>query len=71
MALQEFRANIAKRGLARSSKWLVRVFPPRGVTASGGALGRLLGGSFDINLPILDALDETVGVLNDIDIRIK
>ena len=53
MALQEFRANLGRRGLARSSKWLVRVFPPRGVTASGGALGRLLGGSFDINLSLI------------------
>jgi len=70
MALQEFRANLASKGLARSSKWLVRVYAPRGVTASGGALGRLLGGSFDINLPILDAIDETVGVLNDIDVSL-
>jgi len=70
MALQEFRANLSKGGLARASKWMVRVFPPRGVTASGNALGRLLGGGLEINLPIFDALDNAVGVLNDIDVSL-
>lgn len=70
MALQEFRANLSKGGLARASKWMVRVFPPRGVTASGNALGRLLGGGLEINLPIFDALDDAVGVLNDIDVSL-
>ena len=67
--IQEFKAQVAASGLARSNKWIIQVHPPRGLTASGRALGGLLG-DFNINLPILDALDETVGALNDIDINL-
>ena len=68
--IQEFKARVAADGLARSSKWIVQVHPPRGLTASGKALGGLLGGTFDINLPIFDAIDNAVGALNDIDINL-
>ena len=66
--IQEFKAQVAASGLARSNKWIIQVHPPRGLTASGRALGGLLGGNFNINLPIFDAIDETVGALNDIDL---
>lgn len=68
--IQEFKAQVAASGLARSNKWIIQVHPPRGLTASGRALGGLLGGNFNINLPIFDAIDETVGALNDIDINL-
>lgn len=68
--IQDFKARVAADGLARSSKWIVQVHPPRGLTASGKALGGLLGGTFDINLPIFDAIDNAVGALNDIDINL-
>ena len=68
--IQEFKAQVAASGLARSNKWIIQVHPPRGLTASGRALGGLLGGNFNINLPIFDAIDDAVGALNDIDINL-
>ena len=71
MELEKFRSKVASQGLAKSSKWVVQVFPPRGITATGKVLSDLLstgGNRLEVNLPILDALDDTVNAINDLQI---
>lgn len=69
MDLEKFRSQIATQGLARTSKFVVRIFPPRGLTATGQAISNLLntgGNNIGINLPIFDAIDDAIDQINDL-----
>lgn len=73
LQLQDFQARVfGDNGLARSNKWIVTIYPPRGLTSSGAALGNLLsnGNNVNINLPILDAADQFVNNLNNFPINL-
>lgn len=71
LQLQEFQSRVfGQNGLARANKWVATVYPPRGITATGNALGNLLSGGnkVNINLPIFDAVDSAVDQLNNLNI---
>ena len=69
MNLGEFKATVARQGLARNNRWQCIVYPPRGLTSTGNALSSILSKGplkVNVNLPGLDALDNAVGGINDI-----
>lgn len=71
--LTKFKSQVAKQGLARQNRWLIRVYPPRGLTASGNILNNALnkgGNKLDINLPILDAADNITDLIGGLDLDI-
>ena len=60
MQLDNFLSQVNKQGLAKGNRWIVSVYPPRGMTATGAILNNAInkgGNKLDINLPILDAAD--------------
>lgn len=66
MQLDKFLSQVSKQGLARANRWVVRVYPPRGLTATGNILNNAInkgGNKLDINLPILDAADGVTDAL--------
>jgi len=74
MSIQEFKSEIfANTGLARSSKWVMQIFPPRGATALGQAISDTLSSGSNrvqVNLPIFDALDGAVDALNNLNVNL-
>lgn len=71
MNIREFQNQVSKQGLARSNRWIVRVYPPSGLTSTGRALSNLLsqgGNRVNVNLPGLDAADAAVDALNNLNI---
>lgn len=60
MNIKDFHSQVNKQGLARANRWVVRVYPPTGLTATGRALSNALsqgGNRINVNLPGLDAID--------------
>ena len=71
--LQEFKTQMmSKTGIARSSKWVCQIFPPRGMTALGKQIGNLLGGGnkVEVNLPIFGALDRAQQQINNLNVNL-
>lgn len=71
MSLAEFQTKVfGDNGLARGNRWVVTLYPPRGLTATGNALSNLIpgGNKVSINLPVFDAIDNAVNALNDLSI---
>jgi len=69
--ITEFTAQMAKQGLSRANRWVVRVFPPRGLTATGNVLNNTInkgGNKLDINIPFLDAADAVSFALEDLEL---
>ena len=67
--LTEFLSQVNQQGLARSNRWIVRVYPPRGLTATGNAISNILnkgGNKLSINLPVLDSVDRLSRTLEDL-----
>ena len=74
MNIQELKAEMfSDKGLARSSKWVMQIFPPRGATALGQAISNTLSSGsnrVNINLPIFDALDSATDALNNLNVNV-
>lgn len=71
MSLQDFQSRVfGDNGLARANKWVVTLYPPRGITATGNVLGNLLSGGnkVAVNLPVFDAVDNAIDQLNNLNI---
>jgi hypothetical protein len=73
MNIQDLKSQLfANNGLARSSKWVVQIFPPRGSTALGNVISNTLSSGsnrVEVNLPIFDALDEARNTLNNLNVN--
>lgn len=71
MNLQQFKGQVSSQGIARTNRWVCRVFPPSGLTSTGNALSNALstgGNRFNVNLPGLDAIDAGVAALNNLNV---
>ena len=79
LKLDLFKSTVASYGLAKSSQWVCRVFPPANITAEGKAINDIFnigGNRINLNLPGLDilnrALDDfdqnAIGALNNLDV---
>ena len=71
MNLQQFKGQVSSQGLARTNRWVCRIFPPPGVTSTGNALSNLLstgGNRVNVNLPGLDSIDAGVAALNNLNV---
>lgn len=67
--LDKFKKIINDQGLAKNNKWIVRVYPPKGLSATGTVLSNIInrnGSKVDIDLPVLNNLDETVNAVNNL-----
>lgn len=71
MNLDKFKDQVSRQGLARSNRWVARIYPPSGLTASGTALSNALsqgGNKINLNLPGLDLADQAQQVLRNLNI---
>lgn len=73
MQISKFTSQLNKQGIARANRWLVRIYPPSGLSATNKAISNILskgGSDINISLPSLDAADAVVDVLNNASIDI-
>lgn len=71
MNLEQFKNQVSSQGLARTNRWVCRVYPPTGLTSTGNALSNILsqgGNRVNVNLPGLDSIDAGVAALNNLNV---
>lgn len=71
-SIDHFKNQVSKQGLMRGNRFTVVIFPPRGMTSSGGAVSTALsqGGILDVALPGLNAVDNIVDKVNNLSLPI-
>lgn len=73
MNLDEFKTQVARQGLARTNRWITRVYPPRGLSSTNRAISDILSrgrNRLDVNIPGLDLIDTFTDAINNASIDV-
>ena len=54
MNIGQFKTQISESGLARNSRWVCSVFPPKQLSSAMNTISKNLGGGVTLNLPGID-----------------
>ena len=69
--IDQFKTQISTQGLARNSRWLCRVYPPKGLAKSSNIFNfDVGGGELSVNLPGIDLIDNAVENFNNLGVNI-
>ena len=74
MDLKKFQSQIASQGLARTNRWIVRVYPPPGLGSTNRVLSNFIndkfGSNLNVNIPVLNLLDTFTEAANNLNVDI-
>jgi len=69
--INQFKEQIDRQGLARNSRWLCRIYPPKGLANSSNIFNfNVGGGELAVNLPGVDLIDNAVEQFNNLNLNV-
>lgn len=70
--INQFKEQISRQGLARNSRWLCRIYPPKGLAAASNIFNLNVGdGELSVNLPGIDLIDNAVERFNNLSLNVN